>query len=152
MKHTQHLLLALAITSLAACETGPTTAEMTQNLIAQNNATALTASEIKETLVGNTIYQTGTHQGNKWEWAGYFQEGTMFGSRINSNSPKSSNGSWEATADNQYCRTWAEHWGDAKIGCFNLYKLSENELAFEAVSGSAQTDMATLKSGNAYEL
>ena len=45
-------------------------------------------------------------------------------------------GVWEVTSDDLYCRTWENHWGGGKRGCFRASQGGE-AFVFDYVSGAS---------------
>ena len=145
MNISKTLGLGFIFATLAACETGPSYNEMAQMKITESGAPQLTAAEINQALVGNSITGEGK-SGHMWEI--YYQSSTMNG-RSGDNTD---HGTWEATADNQYCRTWKERWGNQQRGCKNVYRTSAEELIFIPVRKGGRSDIATITMGNTYGL
>lgn len=142
------LTLAVSLAALTACETGPSHNEMAQLKINESGVASLTMTEIKETLLGNSINAL-SKKGNPWEM--YYQDSTMLGHVSGADWEETDHGTWEATADDEYCRQWAVSWGKQQRRCSKLYKTSDNELVFVPTDGS-RNDIATLSNGDAFGL
>ena len=151
MKLKNLILLGGVIAALSACETTPDRRTVAKNEIEASGQSPMTAEQIKTALVGNTEYSKGVDEGTPWEWTGYHREdGTMSGRSWWEGGKESDTGTWEVTEDNLYCRKWDKHWGKAQRGCYKMYRLAENRLGAEAVSGSAKAGTSELIMGNPY--
>lgn len=149
MKFGKTLLLLGIATSLGACESAQ---KKDQERIMLSGATQMNAEEIRAALTGNSTYEKGiSRKGHAYEYQGYYQEGTITGYSWGNGWDEGDTATWEATEDNQYCRQWVK-WASAKKGCYNLYRISDTEIGFEAVSGDTRTSISTITMGNAYSL
>ncbi len=149
MKAIKLITMLVVSTTLMACESMDT---KVANQIAESGATALTADEIRTTMSGNSVYEKGkTSKGNPMQFTGYYQDGTMKGRAWGSGWDETDTGTWKATENNEFCRMWS-NWRDGKEGCFKLYRLSDTEIAWEAVSGAGSMSISSIEPGNPYEL
>lgn len=71
-----NLITMLAVSgALVACESADTKA---MKQITESGAAQLTTDEIRDTLIGNSIYQKGK-KGNSFQYTGCYQDGTATG-------------------------------------------------------------------------
>jgi hypothetical protein len=101
----------------------------------------LTSAEIRQTLLGHTLYRRGGAWWRAWEYAGLHraansQGGTMTGRVWWSGGQEIAEGEWQVTEEALYCRAWGNHWGGGKRGCFRASRDGDT-LAFDHVSGSS---------------
>jgi hypothetical protein len=113
----------------------------------------LSASEVREMLVDNSLYRRGREWWGAWEYAGLHRaDGTMTGRVWWSDGEEAVEGVWEVTGDDLYCRTWSNHWGGGQCGCFRVSRDGDT-LVFDHVSGArGDADRYTyrLLPGNSY--
>ena len=138
------LAVASALTACASVE------DKISERITAEGATPLTAAEIRTTLTGNSVFEKfKTAKGNPAKFTGYYKDSVVLGRSWGSGWDEKDQAIWRATKNNEYCRSWKK-WRDGKEGCFTIYRLSDTELAFVAVSGSAKSGIAKLETGNPY--
>lgn len=147
MKTYKILTLAATVSALVACETGPTHNEMAQMKIADSGAPQLSNSEIRQTLIGNSVAGV-SKKGNPWNI--YYQDGTMLGYSKGSGWESKDNGTWEVN-DNKYCRKWNIKWGNKETSCKKVYKTADNKIVFVS-DDKARSDITTLSMGNTFNL
>ena len=101
----------------------------------------LAAAELRQTLLAHTLSRRGGTWWRAWEYAGLHREdGTMTGRVWWSDGQEIAEGKWQLTEEDLYCRTWGNHWGDGRRGCFRVSRDGET-LVFDHVS-SASGDAA----------
>lgn len=94
------------------------------------------ASTLSDLLAGHTLYRRGTRLFSTWEYANLHQaDGVMTAKVWWSDGEERVEGRWNITADGLYCRTWQNHWGDGKAGCFRM-SWEGDFLIFDHVSGT----------------
>ncbi len=126
------IAILLASLQLAGCQTtaeSPTAESPTPQ--------RLTAAEIEETLVGNTLVRSGGSWFSSWEYNGlHSADGSIMGRVTTSGGEERVAGTWEVTGDDVYCRTWSNHWGGGRRGCFRVSRAGDS-LIFEHDSGAS---------------
>jgi len=96
----------------------------------------LNATEVRETLVDNSLYRRGREWLPAWEYVGHHRtDGNMTGRVWWSDGEEVVEGVWEVGADDLYCRTWSNHLGEGQRGCFRVSRDGDT-LAFDQVSGA----------------
>lgn len=142
-------LIALSVTILtAACQQGPTEEQM-----AKENKTPLNETEIREVVVGNTLYTSGvSNGGTRWEWAGYYsKEGNARGRAWWNGGQNEGEGAWYIK-EGLFCSKWGpDEWGNGGENCQKLYK-DGREITFIVVEGPGDNGTLTLKEGNPLDL
>jgi hypothetical protein len=128
------LLALLAALIVAGCGS-------TLNPDAALSLRPLTSAEIRQTLLGHTLYRRGGEWWRAWEYAGLHRAANSRGGIITgrvwwSNGQEIAEGEWQVTEEALYCRTWKNHWGDGKRGCFRASRGGDT-LVFDHVSGSS---------------
>ncbi len=101
----------------------------------------LAAAEVRQTLLGHTLYRRGGDWWRTWEYAGFHratnsQDGTMTGRVWWPEGEEIAAGVWEVTDAGLYCRTWQNNWGDGRRGCFRVSRDGDT-LVFDHVSGAS---------------
>ena len=133
---------------IAGCQAGP-------GPVDEGALTRLSAPEIREALVDNSLYREGGNWFRRWEYAGLFRADGALSARVWWNGGEErATGVWEVTNDDLYCRTWHNNWGEGKRGCFRVSKAGEI-LVFDYESGSsgdADRYAYELLQGNPYDL
>jgi len=119
----------LMATLLTACQSHP----------APNPSVSLqplTTTELRDTLINNTLSRSGGLFWRRWEYAGVHRgNGTMTGRVSWSGGKEVATGVWEVSPEGLYCRTWGNKWGAGQRGCFRVSRDGE-ALVFDHVSGS----------------
>lgn len=141
---------AASFLALTACETAE---KKTAKSLAESGAPPLTAEEIRSTLIGNSVYSKfRTRKSNSpAEYTGYYEDGTIRARAWGSGWDDTDSGTWEATSDSQYCRSW-NNWREGKRACYELYKLDDGRVFFKHVSGNGSSSTETVSAGNTFEL
>ena len=121
------IVFALPLLALTACGSTPE----------EPPAVSLSGNEIGQALVGNTLVRRIGGVFFAWEYNGIHNaDGTMIGRVVGPSSEERVPGTWEATGDDLYCRTWSNHWGEGRRGCFRVSRSGER-MIFEHVSGTS---------------
>ena len=123
-------LVLLAGLLAAACEGSP-------EPDAALSLRPLAAAEVRQTILAHTLSRHGGAWWRAWEYAGLHREdGTMTGRVWWSDGQESAEGEWQVMDAGLYCRTWGNHWGDGRRGCFRVSRDGEI-LVFDHVSGAS---------------
>lgn len=89
--------------------------------VAGSSLRTLTASEVRKALVDNSLYRRGSEWWRAWEYVRFHRaDGTMTGRVWWSGGEEVATGAWEVGTDDLYCRTWNNHWGGGRRGCFRV--------------------------------
>ena len=139
-------LIALGL--VAGCQQGPS-----EEKLAKQGKEPLSGKEIRQTLIGNTIYTQGiSSDGTSWEWAGYYIKGGKARGRAWWNGGQNEGqGRWRIDG-NLLCSEWGpEDWGEGAENCQRLYKDGQT-VTFIVVEGPDDNGTLTLKQGNAHDL
>ena len=108
----QAIIFLLTGVMLAGCKT-------TEQAFLEKGLNPLTGEEIRALVTGNTL--SGEHMGGAY--AIYFPgDGKMEGKVWWDEGTDSDHGTWEVTADNQYCRQWQVKWGNLERKCVRFYR------------------------------
>lgn len=99
----------------------------TESDLRKQGVVAMSAAEIKEKLVGNSLVGTSSG-GHSVTWF-IRQEGTVSG--INANSGRGDSGTWKISQDDALCTQWSR-WGSE---CSKVYFM-ENKIRLCSSSGS----------------
>lgn len=136
-----------AATLLSGCQQGPTEEQM-----AKQGLEPLSGSEIRQVMVGNTAYETGTSNGTAWEWAGYYKEGgKALGRAWWNGGQNEGRGTWRIEG-NLWCTEWGpQEWGNGGENCQKLYKDGKT-LRYVVMDGPGDNGTATIKRGNPHDL
>ena len=122
--------MLMAAVLLAACQS-PRVPDASRSL------QALTAAELHDTLVGNTLIRSGGPFWRRWDYAGRHRgDGTMTGRVSWSGGQERATGVWDISPDGLYCRTWSNEWSAGRRGCFRGSR-DGDILIFDHVSGSS---------------
>ncbi len=125
-------VILLASLDLAGCQTTRET-QTSETSTPQR----LSAAEIEDALVGNTLVRRGGGWFSSWEYNGlHSADGSILGRVTTAGGEERVTGDWDVTGDDLYCRTWSNHWGGGKRGCFRVSRAGDS-LIFEHVSGSS---------------
>lgn len=80
---------------------------------------ALTGDQIRGVVSG----KTGFGQEERYQWRSFYApDGRLQGRRWGSWGEERDEGTWEITAENQFCRKWMIKWVKRKRACFEVYK------------------------------
>jgi hypothetical protein len=119
----------LAAILLAACQSPPTPGPGV-------SLEALTAADLRHSLIGNTLSRSGGSLWRRWDYAGvHHDDGTMTGRVSWPDGEEIATGVWETSPDGLYCRAWGNRWGAGQRGCFQVSR-GDGVLVFHHVSGS----------------
>jgi hypothetical protein len=139
------LLAAMTLIGCASRSSAPDVASFTE----------LSGTEIRQTLIGNTLHREGGDLFRSWQFAELFHpNGTMNARVWWSGSEELADGTWEVDQKGLFCRKWNNEWGQGKRGCFRVSR-AEDSIAFDHASGSrGDADRYVYKflQGNPYEL
>ena len=142
------VLASFAVTALVACQQGPTAEQM-----AEQGVEPLSGSEIRNTVIGNTLYTTGTSSdGTRWQWAGHYMKGGKARGRAWWNGGQNEGkGAWRIDG-NLLCSKWGpEDWGEGGENCQRFYK-DGKKITYIVVEGPDDNGTVTLKEGNPHDL
>ena len=144
---TKMLTSLIAFGLLAGCQQGPSEEQM-----AKQGKDPLSGPEIRELMVGNTMYVTGTSSGTPFEWAGMYMEGGSASGRAWwSGGQEEGQGSWRIKG-NLWCTEWdVEEWGNGGENCHKLYK-DGNQVTYVVVDGPGDNGTAKIKQGDPHDL
>ena len=108
----------LASLHLAGCQSTPE-----PQTTEASSPQRLSAAEIEEALIGNTLVRSGGGWLSSWKYNGlHSADGRILGRVTTAGGEERVAGSWEVTGDDLYCRTWSNHWGGGKRGCFSVMR------------------------------
>ena len=141
------ILSLTALCFLVACQQGPTADQMSEQ-----GREPMSGKELRQTMVGNTLYQTGYTQSTKWQWAGYYAPGGEARGRAWwSGGKNEGTGTWEIEG-NRWCTEWSvDEWGEGERNCMHFFR-SGDKIDYVIVSGPTDNGTSTLKQGNPHDL
>ncbi len=114
---------------------------------------ALTAAELRTTIVGNTMYREGRRFGIRWHWAGHYRaDGTAVARAWWGFGAIAARGRWRIR-DGLWCQFWEDvDWSRGGRNCYRVFPAGD-DLRWRHVRGPHPKDWRfAVRPGNAFAL
>jgi hypothetical protein len=113
----------------------------------------LTAAELREAIVGHTMYDAGRRFGIRWHWAGYYRgDGRAFARAWWGFGEITATGTWSIDAD-RWCQLWQDvDWSRGGRNCYRVERNGDG-LRWHHVAGPhAEDHRFERRRGDAFDL